>query len=154
MARVRTSAHCLWTRETIAPSALKTQRCNSCSGFGSPSVAVSATAMQAPMYSESWRAVSSLVCTHRIAPTISAALSKGMKLAKCTRCSCCRGARLPGSNPNSSSRGKKTLSTLWACTVGSRERHIFSSIALQRPLLLAPCLQWRCAFGTLCCFSS
>ncbi len=46
---------------------------------------------------------------------------------------------MPGSNANSSSRGKKTLPTLGTRSVGSGERHPLPSISLQRPLLLASC---------------
>src|SRR5690242_15465774 len=68
-------------------------------------------------------------------------LAKGIQLARWTRCSCCRGANVPGSSPNSSSRGEKTLPTLGAVPIGSAQDHAFSSIALQRPLVGSSRLQ-------------
>src|SRR5450755_1736743 len=75
-----------------------------------------------------------------------------MKQAKCTRCSCWRGARWPGSNPNSSSRGEKTLPACEARSVGSAQDHTLPSISLQCSLVFASCLQGSGAFGTQCGF--
>jgi hypothetical protein len=70
-----------------------------------------------------------------------AACSKGKQLAKWTRCSCWRGAKLPGSNWSSLSRGKKALLTRGAGPVGSAQGHRLPSIALQRSSMLPSCLE-------------
>src|SRR5437667_17931 len=73
-------------------------------------------------------------------------------LAKCTTCSCCRGARFPGSNASSLSRGKKTLPTLGAASIGSRQRDTFSSIALHGALPFPSGLQSHPTLRTLGAF--
>src|SRR5260370_13584060 len=97
--------------------------------------------MQAPMRSVSWRTVSSLVCTARSSSIISAALSKGMKQARWARCSCCRGARPPGSNASSSSRGKKTFPACGTGPIGSGQHHTLPPISLYGPFVFPSRLQ-------------
>ena len=61
----------------------------------------------APVSSVYRRAVASLTCTPVSLVSSLTALGKETHRARCTKCSCCNGVKLAGSNPHSSSRGKK-----------------------------------------------
>src|SRR5207253_6186712 len=91
----------------------------------------------APASSVCRRAVASLTCTPISLLSSLTALGKETHRARCTRCSCCKGVKLPGSNPNSSSRGKNPAPALGTGSVGSFQLNLSSHRGLHPSLLLA-----------------
>src|SRR5450759_3417171 len=92
--------------------------------------------------------VASLTCTPVSASNISAARSNGIQASRRVRWSWDWGLRLPGSNPSSSSRGKKPGPTGRAGAIAAREFQVVSPRALQVTTPVPARLQSRSTVGT------
>src|SRR5207302_1546297 len=103
----------------------------------------SPTSPAAPACSVARRAVALLTCTPNRSLSKARACSKGIQLARRTSVSSARGVNPPPSSPNSSSRGKKALPTLWAGAICSPQLDRFPSTRLQPARLFSTPQQER-----------